>query len=51
MAKEKEEVTKLSLRISAEEKEAIAKYAEANDLSMSQVIRKAVKLFLKATNK
>lgn len=41
-----EEVTKLSLRIGLEEKEAIAKYAEENDLSMSQVIRRAIKQFL-----
>lgn len=42
-----EEVTKLSLRIGIEEKELIAKYAEENDLSMSQVIRRAIKQFLK----
>ena len=42
-----EEVTKLSLRIGLEEKEIIAKYAEENDLSMSQVIRRAIKQFLK----
>lgn len=42
-----EEVTKLSLRIGTEEKDLIAKYAEENDLSMSQVIRRAIKQFLK----
>ena len=34
-------------RIGLEEKEIIAKYAEENDLSMSQVIRRAIKQFLK----
>ena len=36
----------ISIRIPDEEKEAIMKYAKENDLSMSQVIRKAVKEFL-----
>lgn len=38
-----EEMTTLSLRLSKDEKEAIAQYAQEHDLSMSQVIRKAVK--------
>ena len=37
----------ISIRIDEEMKEALNKYAEANDLSMSQVIRKAIKDFLK----
>ena len=37
----------ISIRIDEEIKEALNKYAEANDLSMSQVIRKAIKDFLK----
>ncbi len=38
-----EEMTTLSLRLSKDEKEAIMQYAQEHDLSMSQVIRKAVK--------
>ena len=38
-----EEMTTLSLRLTKDEKEAIAQYAQDNDMSMSQVIRKAVK--------
>ena len=37
----------ISIRIDEEMKEALNKYAETNDLSMSQVIRKAIKDFLK----
>ena len=37
----------ISIRIDEEMKEALNKYAEANDLSMSQVIRKVIKDFLK----
>ena len=40
-------MTTISIRIDEEMKEALNKYAEANDLSMSQVIRKAIKDFLK----
>lgn len=40
-------MTTISIRIDEEIKEALNKYAEANDLSMSQVIRKAIKDFLK----
>jgi predicted transcriptional regulator len=43
-----EEMTTLSLRLPKEEKEALAQYAQAHDLSMSQVIRKAVKSLLTA---
>jgi len=41
-----EQLVKMSLRIPEEEKEAISEYAKAHDLSMSQVIRKAIKEFL-----
>lgn len=41
----------ISIRLSEEEKEAIQKYADQEDLSMSQVVRKAVKLFLSQINK
>lgn len=44
MAKEK--YSTVSVRITAEEKEAILAYCDANDMSMSQVIRKAVKQYL-----
>ena len=40
-------VTTLTLRISAEEKEAFAKYLKENDLPMSQVIRKLMRDYLK----
>lgn len=41
-----EQLVKMSLRVSETEKEAIAQYAQEHDLSMSQVIRKAIKEFL-----
>ena len=36
----------LSIRIDDNDKEALQKYANENDLSVSQVIRKAIKEFL-----
>lgn len=36
----------LSIRIEDNDKEALQKYANKNDLSVSQVIRKAIKEFL-----
>lgn len=41
-----EQLVKMSLRVSEGEKEAISEYAKMHDLSMSQVIRKAIKEFL-----
>lgn len=41
-----EQLVKMSLRLSQTEKEAISQYAADHDLSMSQVIRKAIKEFL-----
>lgn len=41
------EMSKISFRISAEEKAALAEFAAKNDLSISQVIRRAIKEFLK----
>ena len=41
-----EETTTLSLRLPKEEKEMLADYAQEHDLSMSQVIRKAIKELL-----
>lgn len=38
--------TTISFRLSEEEKLALEKYAEENDLSVSQVIRKAIKDFM-----
>ena len=39
-------MTKISFRINTEEKEALMNFAEENDLTVSQIIRRAVKLFL-----
>jgi len=36
----------ISIRISEEDKSWIEKYASAHDLSMSQVVRKAIKYFI-----
>lgn len=36
-------MTTISVRIEDNEKELLKQYAEKNDLSMSQVIRKAIK--------
>ena len=36
----------LSIRIEDNDKEALQKYANENDLSVSQVIRKAIKEFI-----
>lgn len=40
-------MTKISFRISNEEKEQLIEFAAENDLTISQVIRRAVKLYLK----
>lgn len=45
MAAEKN-VTAISVKITAEEKEALKSYCEENDLTMSQVIRRAIKKYL-----
>jgi predicted HicB family RNase H-like nuclease len=42
-------MSKISVRISPEEKELIWKYAKENDLSLSQVIRRAIKLLLSSS--
>ena len=39
-------MTTITVRLEEVEKQAIAQYANKNDLSMSQVIRRAVKEFL-----
>ena len=36
-------MTTITIRLEESEKQAIAEYAEANDLSMSQVVRRALK--------
>ena len=41
-----DEMTKISFRISTDEKETLMQYAEENDLTVSQIIRRAVKLYL-----
>ena len=40
-------MTTISIRLDDNEKEAIQKYADENDLSMSQVVRRAIKEFMK----
>ena len=42
-----DEMGKMSIRIDLEDKEALAKYAKENDLTMSQLIRRMIKEFLK----
>ncbi len=39
-------MTNITFRIPEEEKDKIAKYAEENDLTISQIIRKAIKEYL-----
>ena len=39
-------MTTISVRLEDSEKELLKEYADKNDLSMSQVIRKAIKLFI-----
>ena len=39
-------MTTLSVRISDEEKEKLEQFAKEQDLSMSQIIRKALKMYL-----
>ena len=43
MAENKKNYSTLSVRVTTEEKEALVQYCEENDLSMSQVLRKAIK--------
>lgn len=45
-----EEMTKTSFRLSVKEKEVLDKYAEENDLSSSQVIRRALREYLDKQN-
>lgn len=40
-------MTSIALRISVEEKEALAAYCKENDIPMSQLIRKLIRDFLK----
>ena len=46
MAKNSEEMTKTSFRLSVAEKQALDEYAANNDLSVSQVIRRAIRQYL-----
>ena len=39
-------MTTITIRLEESEKQAIAEYAETNDLSMSQVVRRALKEYL-----
>lgn len=40
-------MTSISIRLEETEKEALQKYAKEHDLSVSQVVRKIIKDFLK----
>jgi predicted transcriptional regulator len=53
LEKEVNLLTTISIRIEEEEKEALQKYAKEHDLTVSQVVRRAIKEFLLAdkTNK
>ena len=42
-----DEMGKMSIRIDLEDKEALAKYAKENDLTMSQLLRRMIKEFLR----
>lgn len=44
---EKEDMGKMSIRLEQEDKDALVKYAKENDLSVSQVLRRIIKDFLK----
>lgn len=39
-------MTTITIRLEESEKQAIAQYASENDLSMSQVVRRAIKMLL-----
>ena len=43
-------MTTISVRLEDSEKELLKEYADKNDLSMSQVIRKAIKLLISEEN-
>jgi predicted transcriptional regulator len=43
-------MTTISVRLEDSEKELLKEYADKNDLSMSQVIRKAIKEFIAQDN-
>ena len=43
----KENTSTISVRLTEQEKEVLLKYAEQHDLSMSQVVRKALKELIK----
>lgn len=44
-------MTTLGIRLEESEKQAVVDYAKAHDLSISQVVRRALKLFLAAEQK
>jgi len=47
---DKEVMTKTSFRLSEEEKKALEEYANEHDLSVSQVIRRACREYLRVQN-
>lgn len=42
----RDDMTKVSFRVSIDEKNKLTKFAEENDLTISQIIRRSVKMFL-----
>lgn len=42
----RDDMTKVSFRVSIDEKNKLIKFAEENDLTISQIIRRSVKMFL-----
>ena len=42
----RDDMTKVSFRVSIDEKNKLTKFAEENDLTISQIIRRSVKKFL-----
>ena len=42
----RDDMTKVSFRVSTDEKNKLTKFAEENDLTISQIIRRSVKMFL-----
>lgn len=47
----REDMTKVSFRISIDEKNELMQFAEDNDLTISQIIRRSVKMFLESQEK
>ena len=48
MLQDKDKYSTVSVRLTQEEKDSLIAYCEENDLTMSQVIRKAIKEYLES---